>query len=108
MPTPISISPAQLTQGDQVILRGTFKNRSDGTIIDISGYTITLRYWFNEGPVTAVTATNSDPTNGIAQYQFTGVGLSTSGLLKWEWLVDDGSVEVMSDQVFQAPVRRKR
>jgi hypothetical protein len=105
----VKIIPSRrgLTQGDQVLFKATIKKRSDGTIINLSGYTIKFRYWFDSRPITEVAATISDAANGIAQYQFTS-GLSHSGLLHWEWKVSDGTYPVMSDESWSIPVRRKR
>jgi hypothetical protein len=97
-----------LTQGDQILFKNTIKNRSDGTVVNIAGYILTFRWWYNDGPVNTATGTITDSTNGLVQYQIPAPGLTTSGKLNYEWLVDDGSVEVMTDQVFQVSIRRKR
>jgi len=88
---------ADYTEGDtpqlemEALTRGT-----DGKlkIIDITGFTIKLRFWHPDVLATEPAATIVDAVLGIAKFVFT-TGLPP-GYLFYEWLITDSGIPVVS------------
>jgi hypothetical protein len=97
-----------LTFGDQALFQGVVKQLSDGAVVNVTNYTVTFRYWFNNGPKSTAAATLSDAANGEVQYRFGSPGLPGHGTMRYEWLVDDGTNPVMSTDTYEVRVRRRR
>jgi len=93
-------------EGDMITLKGEFKNSDDNAIIDLTGANVSLIFWFNNGVSTLVDATTTNPTAGLAEYQFTS-GLQQPGFLQWLWrVVDVSSFTFFSEKTFKKSVRR--
>lgn len=63
----------------------------DASVIDITGYTVTLKFILNDGDLQSRTATITDAANGKAQYRFAAGELGEGGNLRVEWMLTDGS-----------------
>jgi hypothetical protein len=64
-------------------LRVTIRKKSDGSVWDLTGQTVTLKWLDANGTLVTKTMSSSDPTTGIAEYQFTTGELFT-GEMRFE------------------------
>lgn len=74
-----------LKVASRTIFQASFTDQ-DGDAVDITGATITMRYKIAGGSIVERTATITDASNGIAQYEAVADEL-TAGMMQREWKV---------------------
>ena len=74
-------------------LRVTCKNKGTGNAINLTGSTVQLQWKTRKGTFVEKAMTLTDPTNGIAEYQFV-VGELESPAMKFEVEITDGTSKV--------------
>lgn len=58
--------------GDQTLLRATFRNRQNKTLVDLTGATVRLIWRIDGGTKVTRVMTIVDAPGGVASYQFAG------------------------------------
>lgn len=97
----------QLVEGDTgVILRTVCTEGEPLTVIDLTGFTATLR-WKSTGTVVEKAMTVTDPDNGVVQYEF-AVGDITPPDMEFEVVLTDSVGKVRASlQTFRQRVRER-
>lgn len=81
-------------------------NDKDGTVIDISSATVTLRWSIDGGTVVSKTMTIVDGPNGVASYTF-GTGELVAGIMAAEIEVVAAGKKVTSVEPLKFTIRAK-
>ena len=81
-------------------------NAETEAIINITLFTVKLRFKFGMAAVKEETMTKTDATNGVAEWQFT-VGQLVLGLMEAEILLDNAGSQMTSIHVEKYEVRAR-
>jgi hypothetical protein len=97
----------QWTEGDAIKLIGDAVADESGAVVDITGGTIYLQYWFDKKRPVQAQGSIDNGTAGEYSYTFT-TGLPDRGLMYWQWFFKNSvGREYASVRVFEKRVRRR-
>jgi aspartyl aminopeptidase len=91
--------------GDTPLLQITITDADDGSAVDLTGTTVTLRFKVNGGTVETGGMTLTDATGGVCTRRWLTANLAASGTVLFEALVVNGS-ERYTTQEFKRNIRR--
>jgi len=96
----------QYVVGDMPLLQVTVTDVDDGSVVDLTGATATLRWSIEGAAATTGSMTITDATNGVCQRQWGSGEISGEGTILFEVLVVDSSSNRYTSQQFKRDIRR--
>ena len=98
--------PELLTENSEVTFRAVITDQH-GTPRDLTNSTVKLEYKINGGTKVSESATITNATSGIAEYQMDSGELAPSGQIEREWITTDTATgaDFASEGVFRNDIR---
>jgi len=96
----------QYVVGDTPLLQVTVVDEEDGSAVDLTGGSATLRWRINGGSVQTASMTAIDASNGVFNRYWGSGELSAEGTVLFEVLTIDSSSKRRTSQQFRRNIRR--